>query len=142
MIFKIKRSDDVEVIVNLNELFLSREFNDFVEARKSLIDGFRQGIGRYGNSQSEVVISTECLNLSALFAWGGYTSPETELAKVFFGHEANAEELDQFRDLVDQAGYKCGAYWLTTPDAVSRVSEKLKEHGTRLSQMKAQQRDA
>ena len=139
VIFKITPSDDIKVVVNLHELFLCQEFLDFLAANKDKVNGFHQGIGIYGNTQSEVVISTEYLSLSALFAWGGYTSPESTLAKMFFGHEANVEEIESFRDLMNQAGHKCGAYWLTTPDAVNRVSEKLKMHGERLSKIKAQQ---
>lgn len=142
VIFKITPSDDIEVIVNLHELFLCQEFVDFLATNKDKVNGFHQGTGMYGNTQSEVVISTEYLALSALFAWGGYTSPESTLAKMFFGNEANDEELELFRDLMNQAGHKCGAYWLTTPDAVNRVSEKLKMHGERLSKIKAQQESA
>ena len=128
VIFRISPSDESEVVVNLDELFRSNEFRDFIEANKHDVNGFDQGMGRYDNSQSEVVIKTEYLKLSALFAWGGYSSPESQLAEMFFGHAANSEELNLFRDLMNQAGHKCGAYWLTTPDAVNRVSEKLKQH--------------
>ena len=138
VIFKITPSDAVEVIVNLYELFLCEEFNDFVDENKDKINGFHNGTGKYGNSQLEVVVSTEYLNLSTLFAWGGNTSSETDLAQIYFGHKANEEELELFRDLMNQAGHICGEYWLTTPDAVSRVSEKLKKHGKRLSEIKAQ----
>ena len=61
---------------------------------------------------------------------------------MYFGHEANEGELELFRDLMNQAGHRCGAYWLTAADAVNRVSEKLKKHGERLSKLKAQQKNA
>lgn len=133
VIFKITPSKKLDVIINLHELFQCDEFNSFLESNKDKIVGFHKGIGLYGNSQNEVVISTEYLDLETLFAWGGYTSPETELAEMYFGHKASSKELEMFRDLMNQAGYKCGAYWLSTLDAVKRVSEKLKFHGKRLS---------
>ena len=141
-IFTITPSDHLEVIVNLHELFQCNEFKQFLESNKEEVTGFDKGTGRHGNSQKEVVISTEYLNLESLFAWGGYSSPETQLAEMYFGHQASDEELEIFRDLMNQAGYKCGAYWLTTPDAVKRVSEKLKTHGERLSNIKDQQQNA
>ncbi|MEJ2682605.1 MAG: hypothetical protein P8176_14140 [Gammaproteobacteria bacterium] len=129
VIFKVTPAEKIDVIINLHELFLCQEFNDYLDANKGEVIGFDRGTGMYWNSQFEVVISGEYLNISTLFAWGGYTSPESDLAKMYFGHEANDEELELFRDLMGQAGHKCGAYWLTTPDAVSRVSNKLKRHG-------------
>lgn len=141
VIFKITPEDDLDVILNLHELFQCDEFNNFVELNKDQITGFHKGAGLYGNSQNEIVIATDFLSLESLFAWGGYTSPESELAKMYFDHEATDEELEIFRDLMDQAGHKCGAYWLTTNDAVERISEKLKFHSERLSKIKRQQED-
>ncbi|MDO8333298.1 MAG: hypothetical protein Q7T35_01340 [Nitrosomonas sp.] len=142
VIFKISPIDELEVIVNLQELFECNEFKDAIEEHKDKICGFHSGIGKYGNSQLEAVISTEYLKLETLFAWGGYTSPESELAEIYFGHIASEDELRIFRDLMNQAGHKCGAYWLTTADAVQRVSEKLKVHGERLSEIKKKQENA
>ena len=133
VIFRIRPDESFEVIVNLNELFENNEFKKLVELNKNKIIGFHNGLGMYGNTQLEVVISTEFLSLDTLFAWGGFTSPETELANMYFGHEANDEEINILRDLMKRAGHSCSAYWLTTADAVQRVSERLKFHGERLS---------
>jgi hypothetical protein len=136
-IFKITPSDNLEVIINLHELFQCGDFNDFLESKKDNINGFHKGTGLYGNNQHEVVISAEFLNLNTLFGWGGYTSRESDLAEMYFGHKANDVELKIFSGYMDQAGHKCGPYWLTTTDAVKRVREKLKFYGERLSKTKA-----
>lgn len=142
VIFKITPTDNVDVIINLHELFACQDFADFLAENKNKVDNFSQGTGKYGNTQCEVVISTDSLELKALFAWGGYSSPEQTLATMFFGHEPTTQELELFRDLMMQAGHNCGPYWLTTPDAVERVSEKLRHEGERLKKIKEQQEDA
>ena len=50
VIFKITPSDNLEVIINLHELFLCDDFNKFLESNKEKITGFDKGIGQYGNS--------------------------------------------------------------------------------------------
>ncbi|EJD6475426.1 hypothetical protein ACUU3R_001080 [Providencia rettgeri] len=138
VIFQIMPTDDVEIIVNLHELFCCQEFIDFLDTNKNQIEGYQQGIGKYSNSQCEVVISAEYIALSTLIAWGGYTSPEFDLAKLYFNHEPSEAELEYFRLLMKESNLECGKYWLTTANAVSRISEKLKTHAERLSKVKAQ----
>lgn len=138
VIFQIMPTDNVEIIINLHELFCCQEFKDFLDTNKNKIQGYQQGIGKYNNTQCEVVISAEYIELSTLFAWGGYTSPESDLAKLYFNHEPSEVELEYFRDLMKKSNLECGEYWLTTADAVSRISEKLKIHAERLSKDKAQ----
>lgn len=138
VIFKIEPGT-VTVILNLSALFRNTEFNNAVEENKQNIVGFDKGIGRYGNSQTEVVIETEFLPLDSIHSWGGFSSPESKLAEMFFGRAASANELEWFRNLMKQAGHSCGPYWLSTPEAVQRVAEKLKYHGERLSRLKESQ---
>lgn len=142
VIFKINPTDNLEVIINLPELFKCDEFKKYLDLNKGKVNGYDKGIGLYENTQQEIVIYTEYLNLNSLFAWGGYSSPEMQLAKIWFGHHPSSEELEQFRDLMKREGCECGAHWLTTPDAVARVSEKLKFHGGRLSKINGQQQNA
>ncbi|MGH7250014.1 MAG: hypothetical protein ACREGC_03500, partial [Minisyncoccia bacterium] len=136
VIFKITPSDTFEVIINIDELFKCDDFKEYLESNKHQISNYDKGTGLYGDTQKEVVISAEYLDLHAIFAWGGYTSPESQLAEMYLGHEASSKELEKFRELMDRAGHKCGPYWLATSDAVSRVSEKLKLHGQRLSKIR------
>lgn len=121
------------VILDLTSLFANSDFCTAVEKHKSTIDGFDNGMGRYGNSQKEVVLELATLPLDSLVAWGGYTSPEHHLAEMYFGQEPSEAQLEEFRELMKKAGHQVGAYWMFTPDAVMRISEKLKHHAARLS---------
>lgn len=138
IIFKIKPGTGT-VILNLSVLFRDTEFNKAVEENKTNIISYDKGIGRYGASQAEVVIETEFLPLDSLHAWGGYSSSESNLAEMYFGRAASDDELDWLRSLMKQDGLSCGPRWLSTPEAVKRVSEKLKCNGKRLSKLKESQ---
>lgn len=131
-IFKVSPINNLEVIINLNELFNCIDFKEFLELNKRKIRDYDKGTERYGNSQQELVISVEYLNLDSLFAWGGYSGSENQLAELYFGHPANNQEIELFQDLMRLAGLECGPYWLTNKEAVMRVSEKLKYHAERL----------
>ncbi|MDO8358109.1 MAG: hypothetical protein Q7U76_17160 [Nitrospirota bacterium] len=122
-----------QVIVNLAALYRDEGFRSYMNKNESSISGYWDGAGGYGDSQSEVVIEAEFLPLDSVHAWGGYAGPELQLAHMYYGHTPSEIELQNFRELMTKAGHSCGPYWLSTPEAVSRVAEKLKYHGERLS---------
>jgi hypothetical protein len=124
------------IILDLTALFADERFLEEVEKQKSLINRYHDGIGQFGNRQKEVVIEIKTVPLDALYGWGGYSSPEHRLAKLFFSTFPNEAQLEWFRKLMDFSGIRSGAYWLTTKDAVDRVNEKLKYHAERLLQKK------
>lgn len=137
VIFRISPSCDA-VIVNLARLFSDPSFCTFLDENKNKVKDYDKGIGRYGGSQQEVVIEKDTLPLDSLYAWGGYTSPETELARMFFGEPPSSEQMEWFREIMVKAGRAPGPWWLSNPEAVARVSEKLKFHAARLSKYKAE----
>lgn len=141
VIFCISPNCD-SVIVNLARLFSDSGFCAFLEEKKGEVKDFDKGIGRYGGSQKEVVIEIDTLPLGSLYAWGGYTSSEKELARMFFGAQPTSTQMEWFRSLMVQAGRAPGPWWLSNPEAVARVSEKLKFHGTRLTKLKTGQERA
>lgn len=122
-----------QVVINLAELYKNDAFRSRLEKSKSSITGYWDGAGKYGNTQCEVVLEVELLPLDSIHSWGAYSSPELQLAQMYYGHNPSQVELQDFRELMSKAGHSCGPYWLSTPDAVSRVAEKLKFHGERLS---------
>jgi hypothetical protein len=136
VIFEISPTDEHQVIINLDVLFQCNKFKKYVEENRAKVANFDKGMGRYGDSQNEVIIESQFLKLDSIKAFGGYSAPESELAKMYYDHEASEVELNKFRILMEQAGHKCGPYWLSTEEAVKRVSEKLKFHGNRLSVLK------
>ncbi|STO56734.1 Uncharacterised protein [Grimontia hollisae] len=142
IILELKDSDSYEVIVNISALFNDDEFCEYLDKHKKNIASYHHGIGKYGNKQQEVVVDVDSLPLSSLIAWGGYSSPKIELATMYFGHAPDSLELISFDNLMKQSGLTDGAYWLTTPEAVERVSEKLKCHTHRLKPIKDLQDNA
>jgi hypothetical protein len=50
-----------------------------------------------------------------------------------FGTTPSFAQLQAFRKRMREAGNTCGAYWLTTPSAVKRVSQKLKSFGEEIA---------
>jgi hypothetical protein len=100
------------------------------------VNRFNDGIGRWKNSQKEVVIEITDLPLGSLYAYGGYSSNEEKLAAKLFGRTPNSGEMQTFRELMKASGLKSGAYWLSTPDAVARASQMLKFHSARFAKSK------
>jgi hypothetical protein len=135
IIFSTMPSSD-SIILNIDSLFNDIDFVASIEQYKNEVDGYGQGIGRWGNSQHEVIIEVDRLPLEALQAWGGFSSTEQRLAKMFFGRTPNNEEMKLFNEVMSKAGLKTGAYWLSTPDAVVRASEKLKFLSRELTHVK------
>lgn len=132
VIFRIEPTPD-QIVVNLASLYEDKIFRSSLEEMKAQISGYWDGAGKYGATQVEVVLDVASLPLDSIHSWGGYSSPELQLAAMFFGHTPSQTELHLFRELMEKAGHRCGPYWLSTPDAVSRVAEKLKFHAERLS---------
>lgn len=128
VIFTVQPTID-QVIVNLKILYSDRDFISCLDANKSEISGYDQGAGLYAGSQDEVILEIENLPLNSVHAWGGYTGAVHQLAEMFYRHEPSDEELANFRILLSQAGHECGPYWLSTPEAVSRIIERLKYFG-------------
>lgn len=123
------------VVVNLAALFKDQDFIEQLEKTKNCINDFDKGFGKYGSSQQEVVIETDVLPLNSLYAWGGYTSSVEKLATLYFSKKPTQHELQHFKNLMALAGQQAGPRWLTTPEAVARVNEKLKYHGNRLAEI-------
>lgn len=117
-----KRED---IIVDIDALFTEPDFVQAVEQHSKKIDGFGFGMGRYGNSQYEVVIEMDRVPLNTLYAWGGYSSSLESLAGKLIGHAPNEGELNVIKNLMEHLGIKPGAYWLTTPEALARMEQRL-----------------
>ena len=75
-----------------------------------------------------------------MHAWGGFSYSEDDLAimyfDTFYSRNPTADDLVDFKKNMDKTGLSCGAWWLETPEAIERVSEKLKDGGKRLSQQR------
>jgi hypothetical protein len=134
VIFRL-RPDESEVVVNLGKLFRNEDFVREVIELKSEIDGFALGIGKYWDTQHEVVIEKSTLPLDTLHAWGGFSSDREKLKCMLSESLGVSITDDQFDDLMKESGQKIGQYWMKTPAAVARVAEALKHHADRVNRL-------
>jgi hypothetical protein len=113
------------VVLNFPALFENPEFIAAVNQYRSQITGFGDGIGRYGNSQREVVIELSVLPLNALSFWGGFSSSQEKLGKQFFGRDLNTVRRKQTERLLKKAKVNPGECWLSDRDGLERAKSKL-----------------
>jgi hypothetical protein len=102
VIFKIAPAPQ-SVILDLTALFSDPAFAAAVEQHKNHITGHGDGIGRYGNSQQEVVLEIDDLRLEDLMSWGGYTDVEQRLAEMYFEQKPSDVQMKEFRELMVKA---------------------------------------
>lgn len=114
------------VIVNLAELYRNPDFQTTHEREKQNISGYYKGIGKYHNLQSEIVLEIDKLPLDSVYALGGFSSSKTEIARKFFGHEPNSQEMEYFDDILKRVNMHLGPNWITG-QAKDRVIIKMLE---------------
>lgn len=123
-----------EVIVNLNTLFSNAEFQKAASERRKEIKNFDKGIGRYGNSQCEVVLSLERLPLNSVHCWGGYVGDE----KSFEGMLPEGETIEGFKKRLANSSFDFNQpHWLCDSQAMKRVNNVLANSGKKLAAYKA-----
>jgi hypothetical protein len=95
------------------------------EEFKPQIAGFADGIGKYWNTQSEVVLELENLTTQEVLFYGDYSSsrdrPRTD------GRVSTQEELVEFDALSAEAGIAPGPWWLTA-DGTRKVLIRMQPH--------------
>jgi hypothetical protein len=112
-IFQIQPLKHGKVILNLETLFKDNQFNEFRNANKGSVNGYKYGMGKYEDRQKEVVIECVSIPLTCVFALGGFASA----------------------DVAEISNIKSG-YWLKTPEAIERVCTLLLEAGKTLKTFK------
>jgi hypothetical protein len=130
------------VIVNLSMLFRNASFLDAIEKNKSSIAGYQDGVGRYGNSQSEVVLEIEAVAPEDIYSLGGHSSPLEELvaqaADLVYRRPATDAERQQLLLDAKVAPVNVGPKWLNM-DATRRVLARTEPHTEVLREIKRQQ---
>jgi len=128
-----------EVIINLHRLYLEPKFRKAVNTLQSSIEYFGDGIGKYGDSQCEVVIETKQLTTLDIYSFGGHSSQFEDLvlvtAKLVFGPNPTTEQLASFRLKAEGARGAAGPNWLC-PEATKRVLNRMKPHVDLLKMVK------
>ncbi|EHR0875150.1 hypothetical protein Q2Y20_004471 [Vibrio parahaemolyticus] len=124
IIFKYQPSCS-EVVVNLNRLLSDSDFIREIEANKNKVFSYSDGYGRYKNSQQEVILTIDKLNLNTVFAWGGTSSSKEVLAKAFYNTDSlTPQQLLNFDTLLQAANLTPGVSWLSGLSA-DVISAKL-----------------
>jgi hypothetical protein len=97
--------------------------------------GFGAGIGKYGPSQSEVVIELDRLDVAQVYAYGGFSSDRVEIATRMLGHPPSPAEHALFNETARRGGAKFGPEWIGEA-AVRRVMQRMQPHIERLRALK------
>jgi hypothetical protein len=120
----------VEVVVNLDALFLNRDFQIAIKEKKERIKNFDTGIGRYLNTQQEVVLSLPKIPLDAVHCWGGYIGNE----KSFEGMLPAGQSMEDFKKLLANSAFDFNQpQWLCNPEAITHVNDVLAKSGQKLA---------
>jgi hypothetical protein len=131
------------VIVNLWKLYESPAFNAALEANKAKINGYYDGAGRFGNSQSEVVLRVESVTPEDVFSLGGHSSSLEVLvdqaADLVYRRPSSSAERQALLLQANRAGIEAGPHWLNM-DATRRVLARTKPQAAVLAEVKRLQR--
>lgn len=112
VIFKL-HPPAASVVVNLSALYADADFHDACKRHRGQIPYYGGGIGRYGDSQKEVVLEIASLDQASIYAYGGYSGSREDLAKLYFGRVPSDDDLATFDQLCLQANAGAGPWWLS-----------------------------
>ena len=123
------------VVLNLQRLYRCPDFRNAIKVHTPSISRFGDGIGRYGDSQSEVVIKVSRIAFSDLCELGGFSSGRAELSRMYFDHEPSNAEMKEFDRLLSLAKIELGAEWIGG-DSKERVLSRVRSRMPNLRSIK------
>jgi hypothetical protein len=128
VIFSLKPEVD-NIVLNLNTVYADPAFQEAIDAYKSKINGFAKGIGAYQNTQSEVIIELERLDLAQVHALGGYSlsSDSQDFAERYLSHMSTEESKVLIDQTLAKFGKQFGPSWIEG-EAVASVLERMQPH--------------
>ncbi len=131
VIFRIEPTES-SVVANLNAFYAEPDFVSSIEKHRSEINGFHDGIGRWGNSQREVVLEQSSLDQAAIYSYGGYTSNRETLIELHYQRAATAEDLAEFDRLARQANVVAPGPWWLSQSGTEALMTRMQPHIERL----------
>ncbi len=72
-----------QVVVNLNIVYNDSEFKLACSQYEQFISNYDEGIGLYGNRESEIVLDVSALKVASIHSFGGYSADEEGLLKMY-----------------------------------------------------------
>ena len=126
-----------QVVLNLSTLYQTPEFRRAIEDHKANIKGFHDGIGKYGASQSEVILEVSSVGPDQIWTMGGYSSDRSVVSRLLLGHEPNAAEQRWIDQNITQSGVVPGGPWWLSNEGWQNVYARVKP---KIEELKSKQR--
>lgn len=127
---RLPRQD--EIIVNLWALFRDADFQAAIEKHKTSVKGFKKGMGKYSDTQCEIVLKVETLAQEHIYSLGGHSSSADEIleqaAEKIYGNDATPAQKEFLRWAMEVGPDVTGPRWLTqkaTRTVLSRVEPQI-----------------
>lgn len=125
------------MVLNLTALHADPTFQAAVETHKASIDGYHDGLGRWGDSQCEVVLELGNLDQASVHSYGGFSGNRETLVELHLQRKPSPEELAEFEELAKKAGIIPGGEWWLSESGTQAVLTRMQPHITQLKQKKA-----
>jgi hypothetical protein len=136
VIFKITPPKN-GVVINLTALLADPEFQAAVESHKASIDGYYDGLGRWQDSQREVVLELGNLDQASVHSYGGFSGSRETLVELHLQRKPLPEDLAEFDALAMKAGITPGGEWWLSESGTQAVLARMQPHIERLKLKKA-----
>ena len=136
----IKITNCSNIILNIESLYSDTAFIKACEKHKKNIKEYSKGIGRFGNTQKEVILDIESVSVDNIYAfWGTSSSKEkfyekyisdlTQVVKIS-GGKITWEYIDKFLE------EHIGPYWDDDKKNVNRIISNLKKEADVFNKLK------
>ncbi len=132
VIFKLTPdNNNYDVILNLDLLYSDKNFLEFIEINKHNIANYNEGIGRFSNSEKEIILKVDTLRIEQIWAYGGYRSSPEKLAEMYFGRKPNPDEIVAFNRIIEHVGK---TLWVKG-DAKNRLINENIENAKKINEL-------
>jgi hypothetical protein len=129
------------VVLNLVALYADPDFRAAVEIHKSAIEGYHDGIGRWGDSQREIILELGSLDQASIYSYGGFSSNREPLLALYLQRQPTPEDLAEFDRLSAKAGGGPGEWWLSE-GGTQAVLKRMESDLNRLRDKKVREQPA
>ncbi len=132
-----------EVILNLDRLYQDDFFMFQCEKYQSNIKNYEKGIGCWKNSQREIILNVNSVNIDNICAFWGYSSTPEEFYKKYGDiiksiiQTVNEDKRKIFEEKVYEfLNQNLGAFWLEDEDSVKNKIKFLKDEAKKLDELR------
>jgi len=131
-----------QVVINLDAVYQDPAFCDSCAREKSHLTGYALGIGKYKNSQREVVLRLHEVEISNIFAIGGFIADESidSLVQECLGRSFEEAEAREFESATARSRGLSNQWWLQGPSK-DRIIQFWTQNAQRLNAERARKRD-